>query len=104
MMDGDLSRLRRRSLLMWLGAAGVAAAAGGRPALAQIASLADGPQPGQHTEPFRRMRRWVMVIDLRRCDGCADEGKPPQCTQDCIQMRLVPEGMEWIEVYEPELP
>ncbi len=52
----------------------------------------------------QRLRRWVMVIDLRKCDGCVSTGKPPQCTQSCIKQRSVPEGMQWIEVYEHELP
>jgi Fe-S-cluster-containing dehydrogenase component/Ni/Fe-hydrogenase subunit HybB-like protein len=52
----------------------------------------------------QRLRRWAMVIDLRYCDGCQSVGKPPQCTEACIQGHFVPKPMEWIEVYEPELP
>lgn len=44
-----------------------------------------------------------MVIDLRRCDGCRSIGKPPQCTEACIQGHLAPEPMEWIQVYEKPL-
>jgi len=51
-----------------------------------------------------RLRRWAMVIDLRYCDGCQSVGKPPQCTEACIQGHFAPEPMEWIQVYEPELP
>ena len=51
-----------------------------------------------------RLRRWAMVIDLRYCDGCQSTGKPPQCTEACIQGHFAPEPMEWIQVYEPELP
>jgi len=51
----------------------------------------------------KRLRRWVMAIDLRRCDGCVSTGKPPQCTQACVTGRSVPVGMEWIQVYEREL-
>ena len=52
----------------------------------------------------QRLRRWAMVIDLRYCDGCQSIGKPPQCTEACIQGHFAPEPMEWIQVYEPELP
>jgi len=56
------------------------------------------------TTPDGRLRRWVMVIDLRRCDGCQSVGKPPQCTEACIQGHFAPQPMEWIQVYEPSLP
>ena len=52
----------------------------------------------------QRLRRWAMVIDLRYCDGCKSSGKPPQCTEACIQGHFAPQPMEWIQVYEPELP
>ncbi len=52
----------------------------------------------------QRLRRWAMVIDLRYCDGCQSVGKPPQCTEACIQGHYAPEPMEWIQVYEPSLP
>ncbi len=53
--------------------------------------------------PGKRLRRWSMVIDLRRCDGCQSVGKPPQCTEACIQGHFAPEPMEWIQVYENPL-
>jgi molybdopterin-containing oxidoreductase family iron-sulfur binding subunit len=52
-------------------------------------------------EASARIRRWAMVIDLRACDGCEGLGVPPQCTQACNWSRFVPEGQQWIEVYEP---
>ncbi len=51
----------------------------------------------------QRLRRWAMVIDLRYCDGCQSVGKPPQCTEACIQGHFAPEPMEWIQVYEAPL-
>ncbi len=42
--------------------------------------------PAQH--------RWVMVIDLAKCDGCKE------CTQACNTMHFVPPGQEWIRVFE----
>lgn len=51
----------------------------------------------------QRLRRWAMVIDLRYCDGCQSVGKPPQCTEACIQGHFAPKPMEWVQVYEQPL-
>ena len=51
-----------------------------------------------------RIRQWTMLIDLRHCDGCQGVNKPPQCTTACIEGHFAPEPMEWIQVYEKELP
>lgn len=56
------------------------------------------------TGPGGRIRQWTMIIDLRKCDGCQSEGTPPQCTTACIEGHFAPEPMQWIEVYEHELP
>jgi molybdopterin-containing oxidoreductase family iron-sulfur binding subunit len=37
-------------------------------------------------------RRWVMVIDLAKCDGCG------HCTQACSKMHFVPPDRQWIKV------
>jgi molybdopterin-containing oxidoreductase family iron-sulfur binding subunit len=39
-------------------------------------------------------QKWVMVIDLAKCDGCRD------CTRACTKMHFVPPMQEWIKVYE----
>ena len=39
-------------------------------------------------------RKWVMAIDLAKCDGCRD------CTKACNKMHFVPPQQEWIKVYE----
>ncbi len=62
--------------------------AGGDPALAYAA------EHSARTEPGEAGRRWVMVIDLARCDGCRE------CTRACTAMHFVPPGQEWIRVYE----
>ncbi len=49
---------------------------------------APSPAPAPGSEP----RRWVMVIDLARCDGCG------LCTEACNAMHLVPPPQEWITV------
>ncbi|MDP2949140.1 MAG: 4Fe-4S dicluster domain-containing protein [Chloroflexota bacterium] len=54
--------------------------------------------------PDGRIRQWAMAIDLRYCDGCQSVGKPPQCTTACIEGHFAPEPMEWIQVFESELP
>jgi len=38
-------------------------------------------------------QRWVMVIDLAKCNGCGD------CTAACDKYHFVPPGQEWIKVY-----
>jgi molybdopterin-containing oxidoreductase family iron-sulfur binding subunit len=80
------------------------------PELLRQAGLAEAPpEPVRgHGEPARtrdgRIRQWTMIIDLRACDGCQSTGKPPRCTAACIEGHFAPEPMEWIEVFEPELP
>ncbi|MBI4277709.1 MAG: 4Fe-4S dicluster domain-containing protein [Armatimonadetes bacterium] len=60
----------------------------GTPAASVIPPLTVAPAP-----PESRGRRWVMVIDLARCDGCR------KCTDACTAMHFVPFGQEWIKVY-----
>lgn len=44
--------------------------------------------------PVATPRKWTMVIDLARCDGCQ------ACTRACNSMHFVPPGQEWIKVYQ----
>lgn len=37
-------------------------------------------------------RKWVMVIDLAKCDGCG------KCTEACGAMHLIPPDRQWIPV------
>ena len=37
-------------------------------------------------------RRWIMVIDLAKCDGCG------HCTMACSKMHFVPPDRQWIKV------
>lgn len=39
-------------------------------------------------------RKWIMVIDLAKCDGCGG------CTVACNKMHHVPEGKAWIKVFK----
>jgi molybdopterin-containing oxidoreductase family iron-sulfur binding subunit len=38
-------------------------------------------------------RKWVMVIDLAKCDGCK------HCTVSCQKMHFTPSDREWIKVF-----
>jgi molybdopterin-containing oxidoreductase family iron-sulfur binding subunit len=107
--DGPVARQKigRRELLrlLGLGALGVAPL----PVLPPLlrATVGRGLVQSQN-EPARapngRIRQWTMIIDLRHCDGCQSVGKPPQCTAACIEGHFVPEPMEWIQVFEAQLP
>ncbi len=94
------TKLDRRKFLKIVGASGASLAIP-----AGALTLGRGkPDAEPAGEPPGRLRRWVMVIDLRRCDGCQSLDKPPQCPQACIEGHYVPEPMEWIQCYETEMP
>jgi Fe-S-cluster-containing dehydrogenase component len=38
-------------------------------------------------------RKWVMLQDLAKCDGCG------KCTVACAKMHFIPPGREWIPVF-----
>ena len=106
---GAVPKSGRRRFLKSLGSGVLALGSLG--ALVGAARRGSGTENGsaQHegvhaAVPGKRLRRWAMVIDLRQCDGCQSVDKPPQCTQACIEGHFAPEPMQWIEVYEGELP
>ena len=37
-------------------------------------------------------RKWIMAIDLAKCDGCG------KCTEACSKMHFIPPTREWIKV------
>ena len=39
-------------------------------------------------------RKWSMVIDLSKCDGCGG------CTEACQKMHFIPPDREWIKVFK----
>jgi molybdopterin-containing oxidoreductase family iron-sulfur binding subunit len=85
--EREAFEVSRREFLRWTGLAGVAiAAAGSVPFL-----LAEAPEPASGS-PERR-RRWTMLIDLRRCDGCK------KCEVACRKEHNVPEGQNWLKVF-----
>ena len=101
-------RVGRRGLLRLLGLGALSAAP--LPVLPEVLRAAldidDPPRPQKTAARAAngRIRQWTMIIDLRSCDGCQSVGKPPQCTAACIEGHFAPEPMEWIEVFEGELP
>jgi molybdopterin-containing oxidoreductase family iron-sulfur binding subunit len=92
-----MARVSRRRFLTKAGGAGVlgAGVALAGPALVDRIAYADEAEG----EPMR-LRRSAFAIDLRKCDGCVDQGVPPQCTQYCIWGHSVPEDQQWIEVFD----
>lgn len=92
-----VSGVSRRRLLGLGGAAGLALAAAG-----PLVAVGRAQASDEAAEPVR-IRQWAMVIDLRNCDGCMDQAVPPQCTQYCIWGHSVPEGQQWLQVYQPEV-
>jgi len=80
-------------------------------ALPQPAAASDVPGAGPNADPIVRMlsdlrralqkpvkdRRWVMVIDLRKCVGCH------ACTIACIAENKLPPGVVYRPVLEEEI-
>ena len=103
-LDGSASR-RSFLKLVGVGSLGVVPAFGLSKLLDDV--VTGKPSAGPSTPargPKGRIRQWAMIIDLRSCDGCQSQGTPPQCTTACIEGHLAPEPMEWIEVFEQEIP
>ncbi len=54
-------------------------------------------EPMTHADPAAAVtgnRRWVMVIDLAKCNGCK------HCTEACRTMHFVPPEQDWIKVFQ----
>lgn len=95
-MEGHQGISRRRFLML------VGAATVGTVAIPSFILAMDRRAKGEDITgvSYQRLRHWSMIIDLKYCDGCRSQGKPPQCTTACIQGHFVPEPMEWIEIFE----
>lgn len=78
-------------MLLSLAAAGTALAA--RPLLGSLVQGSDPADPTHQGMNPLPPRRWAMVIDLRRCDGCK------KCTEACQAKHYLPPEQEWIKVY-----
>ena len=100
-------QVSRRNVVAGIGVAAAAAGAVGlglpvlsRPAQAKAEAVewhdhahADGPAA---TASDLAKHQWVMVFDLRRCDGCG------KCSDACIDMHFLQKDTPWIRVYERE--
>ncbi len=100
-------RVGRRSVMRLLGLGGVAVAPLGILPWMLRATLGRGAVRSRGEPALTsngRIRQWVMIIDLRYCDGCQKAQTPPKCTAACIEGHFAPEPMEWIQVFEANLP
>lgn len=103
----DLSR--RKMLKMIGGAAAAGIAVAWLPKALRDAPELDDPDYGYQgqaratDDSKRRLRQWMMIIDLRKCDGCQSQNSGPKCTEACNFGHYVPEPMQWIQVYEHEM-
>lgn len=86
-----MSVSRRGFLLFLLRGTGVLVA-GWAALRALAAQFFEEVLPARSIAPTNQ--KWVMVIDLAKCDGCRD------CTGACNAMHHVPAYQEWIMVYE----
>lgn len=77
-----------RTTVAGVGAAGIATLFSDR-----ILQAVGFPGPDERVSS-PEVRQWVMVIDLAKCDGCG------ACTRGCKEVHFVPDGQEWIKVYE----
>ena len=85
-------RLTRRAVLRSLAAAAVGTTM--LPLIDRLDALVPAAAgAGEAADPEAR-RRWVMVMDLRRCDGCGE------CTKACQEMHFLEPEQTWLKVYE----
>ena len=84
--------LTRRGLFSLFARSTAAALAGGSVWKLGMKTAFAGTLPWRSKAPTNQ--KWVMVIDLAKCDGCGD------CTKMCNKMHYVPPMQEWIKVYE----
>lgn len=89
--DGVPEPVERREFLARASKTALGALAGSA-ALSQIVRF-DAEAAGALRPPIAR-HRWVMVFDLRNCDGCK------RCTKACQDMHHLGEEYEYIKVYE----
>ena len=84
---------KRRDFFRWVlgGSVGavLASVAGTKVTAAQVFGRV---LPARSVAPTNQ--KWVMVINLAKCDGCRD------CTKACNAMHFVPPMQEWIKVFE----
>jgi molybdopterin-containing oxidoreductase family iron-sulfur binding subunit len=88
--------LSRRALLRAVAAIGAGtslAALGGSNVAALVERLEAAVPAHPSTDHPIATRRWAMVIDLRRCDGCE------KCTEACQATHYLEPEQTWLKVY-----
>ncbi|MBK5268335.1 MAG: 4Fe-4S dicluster domain-containing protein [Acidimicrobiia bacterium] len=91
MSNGVPKDFSRRRFLEVIGATGVAALTG-IPIVERIWAASEIEAVQRDAQGLAH--QWVMVFDLRRCDGCRD------CIKGCQEQHHLPKTDEWIKVYE----
>ncbi|MHB1125693.1 MAG: 4Fe-4S dicluster domain-containing protein [Bacillota bacterium] len=87
----------RRDFLKKAGMAGLGIAA--IPLLEKVPGFASKVSAAPNaSERNKLVSKWLMVIDLKKCEGCETIGKEPQCTAACREVHFIPDGQEWIKV------
>ena len=82
----------RRGLMKLVASGTAAVVAGGTIGKTAVRTVFAGTLPPRSKAPTNQ--KWIMVLDLAKCDGCRD------CTKACNKMHYVPPMQEWIKVYE----
>ncbi len=81
--------VKRRRFLRAVGLAGIGTVAASSVVAERTAAApTEAPAPSTEAE-----HQWVMVVDLRRCDGCN------KCTEACQQTHDLYKEQTWIKVY-----
>jgi dimethyl sulfoxide reductase iron-sulfur subunit len=100
--EGTRKKEISRSQFLKLVTAGAAVTATGQLLPEFLKQTGDTQETG--ADSTSRTRQWVLVFDLRRCEGCVTIDKAPQCIEGCNAEHFVPAGQEWIRVFEMEGP
>lgn len=82
----------RRGLMKFVASSTAAVVAGSVVGKEAMKTVFARTLPSRSKAPTNQ--KWVMVLDLAKCDGCRD------CTKACNKMHYVPPMQEWIKVYE----
>ena len=91
--DLDSGRISRRRLLGLIGVLGLGAGLGGRVFADAGTAAASGPSVTARSSRKKARAQWMMIFDLRSCDGCK------VCTAACQYAHDLPKETEWLKVY-----
>ncbi len=86
-------RITRKRLFGLAGTLGLSAGLGGRLFRYPARASASGRSLPSLRSKKKQLPQWMMIVDLRRCDGCK------ACTAACQEAHYLPQDVEWIKVY-----